>query len=584
MGTAANIQVEMDSLAAVMASRRARSRIQIAGVFVGALVYVPIVTWPVSLAWFLCFAGVRLADCGLLRPAQIRRIPVSAPVRWGSLALLGLSHAVLAGFALVIVLGGAPLYFGLAIGHLVVAILAGVAESRGSRNAFMATLVPHGVAMILGLPFVLVVLKGVPLSQGMAFVVYGLAAMLGSIHFWRIQRALLLAEGDARRTAQAASAAKSAFVATVSHELRTPISAIQAGARSLETHITEPGLRRQATLIVDAGKMMRTLLDDLLDLSKVEAGRMGVETIPFDARALVADTLRFWKAEAQKKKLKLRLAGGRRLPRWIAGDPTRLRQIFNNLMSNALKFTAEGGVAFQIDYEADRIRFAVEDSGPGLSTEQIGRLFTPFAQADATVARTHGGTGLGLALSRNLARLMGGDLTVSSGVGRGARFVVSLPLTLAEPRQGMAVSHSGAAPVSPALRILVADDHEFNRQAMGLILSPLDVETTFAIDGPEALALCERQTFDVILLDLHMPQIGGLEVARRLRAGSGPNGATPIVAVTGAVEDEDRRQCGLAGMAACVAKPIDPAELYAVLAELSWPAPVAAASGQAVAA
>lgn len=370
------------------------------------------------------------------------------------------------------------------------------------------------------------------------------------------------AEREARRAAEAQVAARSALIAMVSHELRTPINAIVNGAGRLDAG--------GAGLIADAGRMMRTLLNDLLDLSKIEAGRMGVEMVDHDLRAQVSDTVDFWRGAAEAKGLTLTLTGAERLPRWVRGDPMRLRQVLNNLISNAVKFTTEGGVTVDIQPlagGASAVEIEVRDTGPGLTEAQITRLFDPYEQLGGETARNFGGTGLGLAISRDLTRLMGGELAASPTPEGGARFVLRLPTPAgAEPAtlEAAADESVGLVARADAPRILVVDDHDINRRTLRGILEAFGAVVEVAEDALSALAVCETQRFDAIVMDVRMPGMDGLEATRRLRA-AGLNRQTPVVAVTGAVSAEEIAACNEAGMTACVAKPVSARELYAAL-------------------
>jgi signal transduction histidine kinase/CheY-like chemotaxis protein len=381
----------------------------------------------------------------------------------------------------------------------------------------------------------------------------------------------LRSEGEARDEAERrryeaeeAVAAKSAFVAMISHELRTPISAILAGAAKLHQDAPDASARGHAQLIGDAGSMMRTLLNDLLDFSRIEAGRMAVETSPFDLRQTLSDTLRLWRPDAAKKGLKLRIEGAAVLPRWVAGDSLRLRQVLNNLLSNAIKFTERGAVTVQLVAEPRdggwRLDMTVVDTGPGIPRDLIGRLFQPFDQLSAEVVRRHGGSGLGLGISRELARLMGGDLTATSVRGQGSRFTLALTVDAAE-----APTDRAPRAAIDGARVLVVDDHVVNRRAIELVLEPFGIRPTLAESGERALELLGTELFDVVLMDVYMPGLDGRDATRALRAGLGLNAATPVIAVTASATEKDWDACQAAGMNAHVAKPIEPAELYAAL-------------------
>jgi signal transduction histidine kinase len=437
-------------------------------------------------------------------------------------------------------------------------IVTALMGAEGCLAAFVASGVPH-ISYLVITPLAV----GATRDPIMPFFLAGVGLFcltLSMVFLW--SQRTLAAERAARRAAEAQTAAKSAFIAMVSHELRTPINAILNGAEALERD------KSDASLIADAGLMMRTLLNDLLDLSKIEAGRMGVEIVDYDLRALVADTVGFWRSAADAKSVGLSLLGAETLPRWVRGDPMRVRQILNNLLSNAIKFTAEGDVRVKVRVEGGKARtvtIVVRDTGPGLADDQIERLFTPYEQAGADTARSFGGTGLGLSISRDLARLMGGELSAANAEDGGARFILRLPAPegaeppAPEPDEALVVR-------SEAPLILVVDDHDINRRALRQMLEAFGARVETAEDALSALALAERRVFDAILMDVRMPGVDGLEATRRLRA-SRANRATPVIAVTGAVSPEEVAACREAGMTGWVEKPVNARDLYAALFE-----------------
>ncbi len=466
---------------------------------------------------------------------------------------------------------------GISVGAVLLAgaMLNGVLTTSGSRHAFWATLIPLGL-YINAMPFLSLGIGGempttIALGTGTSMLTFSCIKLWRSAQEAHVAERAARADAEHRRAeAESAVAAKSAFVAMVSHELRTPISAILAGSTELERISGGVG-RSHARLISDAGSMMRTLLNDLLDLAKLDAGRMTVESLTYDFRALMADQMRFWRAEATKKGVHLRINGSRHAPRWVGGDPTRLRQILNNLISNALKFTDKGSVTVEIAaVRAEdgklRIELAVADTGAGMTAAQIEKLFMPFEQADASIARTHGGTGLGLVISRELARMMDGDITVTSAHGKGSCFTVCLLVAHADAPAEIAAPEAEADTGFSSMSVLVVDDHEINRRAISLMLEPLSAGVTLASSGLEALALLAEQPFDVVLMDVHMPDMSGPDTVMRLRLALGPNRHVPVIAVTGATEPADVQTCLAAGMNDWVAKPIDAGQLYNALA------------------
>jgi len=306
---------------------------------------------------------------------------------------------------------------------------------------------------------------------------------------------------------------------------------------------------------------------------------MRVESVAFDPRRLVRDVVGFWTAEAQRKGLFLALTGEAALPMSASGDPMRLRQILNNLISNAVKFTGSGGVTLEVETHdgpngTTELSLTVADTGRGLTEEQLERLFTPFDQTDDTIARTHGGTGLGLAISRELARLMGGDLTVENGARGGARFTARVRLqsaaeTAPAPQKTQAATAAGHRPP----RILVVDDHPIGRKAMSVLLQPLGAVVAEADSGEAALDALSVERFDLVLMDVTMAGMGGHEAARRLRSQPGPNRGVAMLAASGLTGREDVAACLAAGMNGCVAKPLEPAALYAAIERVLTGAP-----------
>jgi len=471
---------------------------------------------------------------------------------WASLPIWALGTPVATASAIILVSGS---------------VLTALMGAEGCVAAFLAAVTPHMTYMLV-LPLTSATRQD-PLGAYYLMGVALFALVLGLVFAW--SRRTFQAERSARRLAEAQTAAKSAFVAMVSHELRTPLSAILGGAGDLAREAGDARARDKAALIADAGAMMRALLNDLLDVSKIEAGRMSVEVLDFSPGALIDETVRFWRDEARAKGLALDLTGERDLPPWLRGDPVRLRQVLNNLLSNAIKFTPTGRVALSVKAErrGDGWRVAVEvsDTGPGLSPEQVARLFTAYDQLGPDTARTFGGTGLGLSISRDLARLMGGDLTARSPPQGGAVFELTLPMAAGV---APAVAEPTAAPKPPpsvfdrSPLALVVDDHEVNRRLLSQILDAMGVRVELADDGETGLALAGERRFDVILMDVNMPGLDGLETTRRLRL-TGPNTTTPVIAVTAGVSDAEREACRAAGMDDWIEKPFQAATLQRVL-------------------
>lgn len=559
---------ENGAAARALATQRANTGLRLAATLAVALIMHQYIGMRWVWAWAALYGAIVLAERVLARGSGrdhgwrrivLRMTPFLSSTVFGALSIpLFASHIRFAP-----TLGGMLL-----AGALLNVVMANV----HSRAAIVAAGLPH-VLYLLIVPFVARAANpGSPLAN--ALWLGALLLVISVVVAARTLRQAMQAEAQAKREAERrryeaeeAVAAKSAFVAMISHELRTPISAILAGAARLHSEVPEASAKVHAQLIADAGGLMRTLLNDLLDFSRLEAGRMSVEKTAFNLRQTLADTLRLWRPEAARKGLRLRIEGAAGLPRWVSGDPTRLRQVLNNLLSNAIKFTAQGGVTISLHAreEAGSLRLTIDvvDTGPGIDQTVLPRLFTPFDQLSSAVVRQHGGSGLGLVISRELARLMGGDLTATSASGFGAHFTLT---TTFEPAEAPSAAIEG--PSITGLRVLVVDDHVVNRRAIELILQPFGVDATLAESGEEALELLGAEAFDAVLMDVYMPGLDGRETTRRLRAGTGPNRAIPVVAVTASATPKDWDECAEAGMDAHVSKPIDPAELFGALAQV----------------
>ncbi len=386
----------------------------------------------------------------------------------------------------------------------------------------------------------------------------------------------------AKEAADAASRAKSYFLASVSHELRTPLNGILGYTQILRR---DPSLgerqREGVGVIHESADHLLALINDVLDLSKIEAGRIELHPADFDLPEFAAGVERAFMPRAKEKSILFESAVALDLPRWVRGDEQRLRQIVFNLVSNAVKFTKAGGVVFSVQrVDAEGIRFSVSDTGPGIAAEDLGKLFEPFSQVGnkATAAAT--GTGLGLAISRSLVERMNGRLNVESKPGWGSRFWfdVTLPVASAAAPTPASAARRVVGYDGRRRRILVVDDNAANRSVMVDMLAPLGFEVAEAADGERALAEAQRFKPDLVLMDLRLPgKIDGLEATRRLRASEaldpGTHGRTPIIAVSASAYDFDRTECFTAGCDDFLAKPFREEALWAIVARslaLTW--------------
>ena len=627
-----------------------------------ALIFSPLLGWSLSFAWVIGYFIVQLLDVWVFAPIVSGKAEqLRGARRLAGWVMLSVNAAYFGSLSV-------PLWLmGGAMGGICSVMLLSAGAIYAVINAPRSTSV-----MLMTASIQFLYLAATPVFMAMhgatpGFVTAAAIAVGVFITYclstWQRMNEARLAESAARveaeeKRAQAERimAGRSAFLAAIGHDLRTPISAILTGAAELERGATDAAARSQAHLITDAGFMMKAMLDDLLDHAKLDAGHMTVDQVDFNLRELLNQTTRLWRGPARAKGLKLRVEGAASIPAAVRGDPMRVRQVLNNLISNAMKFTETGSITLRLNAWSEEpgghaVLIAVEDTGPGMTPEQVARLFTPFDQTMSGVSAQHGGTGLGLAISRQLAELMGGRVTVRTRPGDGASFTLALSLlpgeAVAAPpraldqesRDAVARALSGrmtssstpapaaqslnptsrpvvAAPVAPPapeapasddmsaeaiaarilgavaapveaavtpgarpdpvpqesdegedrpMRVLVVDDHDINRRAIQLILQPLGCDISTAADGMAALKICENTGFDLIFMDVRMPELDGRETTRRIRAGDGPNAGVPIIAVTADTSPDDIAACTDAGMTYFVPKPITPPMLLGAI-------------------
>jgi PAS domain S-box-containing protein len=398
----------------------------------------------------------------------------------------------------------------------------------------------------------------------------------------------------ARAEAEAANQAKSEFLANMSHEIRTPLNGVIGVAAALAQTELSPAQSEMVGLIQISGHTLERVVSDVLDFSKIEAGRLEIETQPFDLRSETDRLLEMYRLRADEKGLGFAVEYGEGAAGWFCGDAVRIKQVLGNLVSNAIKFTAEGEVRATIDVRADagpamaELVLKVRDTGIGIDEGFAGRLFQRFSQADGSITRRFGGTGLGLSICQALVELMGGEIDVTSAPGRGSCFRVRLPL---QPLEAPQLGHTSAAadPVEAAgvqgLRVLLAEDHEINRRVVELILGPLGVSLTTAVNGAEAVSAYETGAFDLVLMDMQMPVMDGLAATRaiRLAEAARPGGAaTPIIMLSANAMRQHREEALAAGADLHLAKPITAASLLGAVGHaLELTAPVAASASVA---
>ncbi len=383
---------------------------------------------------------------------------------------------------------------------------------------------------------------------------------------------------QARIGAEAANRAKSRFLANMSHELRTPLNAI-LGFTDLALRIDSETRRREYLEDIEsASRSLLRLINDILDLSKIEAGKLQLETREFSLAEVLGRVATLVQPQVSAKNLDLRIPGDRDQPLALTGDPLRLEQALTNLLSNAVKFTERGSVELAVSVVAREERsvmldFVVRDTGIGIPSEQLSRLFQPFTQADESTTRKYGGTGLGLAISRQLADLMGGRLSADSEPGKGSVFRFSAVFGVtpraaavapAERRQPLRALE--AAEQIRGRRILLVEDNALNRRLAGEILGDAGAALDMAENGEQAVAAAERQSYNLVLMDVQMPVMDGFEATRAIRKLPGRE-RTPIIAMTANAMEQDHRECLAAGMDDFLTKPLNAAELLAKVGE-----------------
>ncbi|MHB8286669.1 MAG: ATP-binding protein [Caulobacteraceae bacterium] len=562
-----------------MLKRRRQVKFRLAMVGLMTVFFSRYLSLPLMMIWAAVYVGLQAVEFyGVSRSEG----PSSRFHAWLCLGLIAANSVV---FGLPAVLwaqfGG---LLGLVCGAYLLsgAILNTVLTTRSSRSAFLASVAP----------FVIYVAGGAFLAQDahdgfgamITVAIAGAMMALSAIKLWLdssaayrneqqtraalAQREVELAQALER--AQDASRAKSAFLATMSHELRTPLNGVVGMAQALAASGLPPQQADMVRTIERASRSLAVILNDVLDLSKLSAGKLDLHHIDFDLVPFLSDIAALFREPAEQKGVALKLSCNANCLGLFVGDEHRLHQILSNLLSNAVKFTETGEIRLTASIVEgagpSRLVMTVSDTGYGMSPETQERLFESFTQGDASTAARYGGTGLGLAIVRRLVRLMGGEVTVQSQLGQGAAFTVDIPL--ARSTRTLQAAPAEPAPKTAAVgRILVAEDNEVNRRVLSALLVNTGLDLDFVINGEQAVKVYQERGYDLILMDVSMPVMSGIEATQAIRRLEADGGLarTPIIALTANALPDQIEDCLSAGMDLHVAKPIDIASLYVAI-------------------
>jgi signal transduction histidine kinase/ActR/RegA family two-component response regulator len=374
-------------------------------------------------------------------------------------------------------------------------------------------------------------------------------AIMGDLKAARDQAVAERADADAaREEARQAGRAKANFLATMSHEIRTPMNGVMGMAQLLQRDETDAAQKERLAVLIDSGEYLLSILNDILDVSKIDAGRLDILPAPEDLPQFLERLVGFWGPRADEKGVALVLEVAPGAPAFALFDALRLRQVLFNLVGNALKFTDQGAVTVTANASpngegAVLLHLAVRDTGIGIAADSLPQLFTRFTQADESEMRQFGGTGLGLAIAKQLVELMGGKIWAESTLGKGSTFHIKLPLALADgPALPKAQNNADPAQPLAALQVLAVDDNAVNLLVLDQLLSSFGHEVAKVSSGADALAVLAERPFDLILLDIQMPGMTGVEVLQRLHAAEGPNRDAPVVALTADVTSGGRQR------------------------------------------
>ncbi|WP_339914435.1 ATP-binding protein [uncultured Brevundimonas sp.] len=530
---------------------------------------------PKALFWF-----VGTLAAGYVRGAVEKRISERVGTGWGLVfpAVATITTAVWASAPLLAWFSNEPFGKGLAMALLVSGYVLVFSQLRSSPRQAIVISSPYGLAALIilttlwGSPLFWSFLSVIPLSAAGLFVLVMMTMLREErIRAFQAHQSHLIGQLEAARDkADAASEAKSNFLGVISHELRTPMNGVLGAAQLLSATRLENTQREYLSIIRNSGDNLLSLLNDILDMTKIEAGKMTFESVEVQVEDQHKRVAGPFQAQAEAKGLDFVARFEGELPSVVKCDPLRVCQVVHNLLSNAVKFTDTGTITYTVRAErvSDKlVRFehVVEDSGSGIEATDLERLFQPFTQVDASSTRRFGGTGLGLTISRRMANIMGGDIRVTSTIGKGSIFTFNLEAEVVDwGRQEAAEPILAVVEDGRKLSVLVVEDHPVNRMILEAWMGSAGHASVSAENGQIALEMASVQVFDLIIMDVNMPVMDGLTATRALRDGDGLNADTPVVVLSASARTEDHEAGLAAGADAYLNKPID----FLLLAQL----------------
>jgi len=520
-----------------------------------------------AILWWLAISGLLALEVALYRRFLSQDRALTRSERWtlAGTSFLCSSVNVWPAYALLAIdqphaAFASALFMGGTLIHLLV-------HNSANRLIFFSAAVPMAIGLVAAGAFA-AASRGefLPLLTAAVFL-YAMSTAFFAKEAAARKIAAALAEATRERAAALrASAAKSAFLAKMSHELRTPLNGVLGSAAALKgTPLTESGAESLAA-IEACGQSLLALVSDAIDITSIETGGLSLSEAPADLRDVIQAVVTRHRPPASAKGLALSLDLSEVQEPFVSLDSARLGQALAHLVSNAVKFTDTGAILVRARARDGQAVVEVSDTGCGLSQEEQERIFRPFEQADNSTTRRFGGAGLGLALAAGIAKAMGGSLTVRSERGKGATFSFSFRAPPAQPPQR---ADTSAPPLGTGPAILLVEDNEINRKVVRAFLRPLNAEVVEAENGAAALARLSERAFDLVLMDLHMPVMDGLSATRAIRAARAPYAKTPIVALTAAVSEEDRRASFAAGVDDFLGKPVGSEMLAATVRRLT---------------